>query len=126
MTNPIDEQVFNHLISLLDGWQVWYDYYHDDQASTSNQFLIRSTGGSEDGHTGRPTFDLVAIGATQDTSVPKTLLESVSAYLLTNYTIDDIINVIIVSGARPAGMLSNNRPVYSMTINLLTERNEVP
>lgn len=116
------EDLYTHIASLLTGWRVMFDYLRDDPEQ--KQFIIRDTGGAIDGHNGAPTFDLIAIGDTPDVRPPRDLLASVSAYLLTNYESGDIINVIIVSGARPAGMLSNDRPVYTMTIRLITERSE--
>ena len=120
----IDEQLRDHIISLLTGWLVSFDYYYDDQGVNDKQFIIRSSGGGIDGHNGEPSFDLIAIGVNQDSGTPKTVLSQVTDYLLTNFAFADIINVNIVSSARPSGMLSNNRPVYSMTISLITERKE--
>jgi len=120
----IDEQLRDHIISLLTGWLVTFDYFYDDQGEDEKQFIIRSAGGGIDGFNGEPSFDLVAIGVNQDSGAPKTVLSQVTDYLLTNFAFADIINVNIVSGARPSGMLSNNRPVYTMTISLITERKE--
>lgn len=125
---PIEEQLWEHIDQLFDNTYVhWFDYLYDDSANGLSQVLIRKQSGAEDGLVGSPSYDITIVAAegTQDASIPRIKLEEVSSYLLTNYRFSDIINVSIASGPRPAGMLSNNRPVYTMTINLLTERTEV-
>ncbi len=124
--SPINQQVYNHIDSLLPDadWKPWFDFFQDDGSEGKNQFVIRQAGGSEDPLIGEPSFDLIAIGKDQTTQVPRAKLEEVSAYLLTNHKFGDIIHTVIVSGVRPTGMLSNNRPIYTMTINLLTNRTE--
>lgn len=122
-TTPIDEQLFSHIESQLTGWNLQYDVFHDE---TGKIFIIRSAGGVQDGHLGESDFDLIAISDSQNSGPPKTLLNTVSGYLLTNYKFGDIINSRILSEARLTGLLSNDRPAYTMTIRLTTNRTESP
>jgi hypothetical protein len=119
----IAEQLAEHLATTISGWTLRYDFFRDTDPAVK-QFIIRNTGGAIDGLNGNPSFDLIAIGDNPNASTPKQLLSDVSTYLLANPEFSDIINVVIVSGARPSGLLSNDRPVYTMTVRLITERSE--
>lgn len=120
----ISEQLADHIATQITGWTLRYDFFRDTEPA-AKQFIIRETGGAIDGYNGNPTLDLIAIGD-DAASVPEArqVLSDVSTYLLANPEFSDIINVVIVSGARPSGLLSNDRPVYTMTVRLITERSE--